>query len=253
VRVGLFARRLDHGNRTLVSAGACLAVAGARAAVYALLCAAGAAAGLLPGWLLAAPLALALAAVCCRSRLSRLGLTLPLFAWVTLSALTRLAGAAAVLQALDVDNPLGSAFVGLTALAAASALPIAPGGVGLAGAGMAVALQQSGVSGSSAVAAAVAFHAVETLASVVFGSSGWVALRTAGPRLVSPEVERKSFSRTRPRKSWPSCSTPRPRRDLLTSNRTARPGEYQPDATGLPLPRPLGRGRAHRARLRRDR
>ena len=84
-----------------------------------------------------------------------------------------------MLYALDVANPVGSAFVGLTALAAASVLPIAPGAVGVAGAGMAIALEQSGVAAPTAVAAAVAFHALETLASVAFGTGGWLALRFA--------------------------------------------------------------------------
>jgi uncharacterized membrane protein YbhN (UPF0104 family) len=79
-----------------------------------------------------------------------------------------------------VAHPVASALVGLTAFALAGALPIAPGGPGVAGAGMALALQHSGVPASSAVAAAVAFHALETLVVLVFGWTGWLALRSTG-------------------------------------------------------------------------
>ena len=178
IRVGLFARHVEHSHRGRLSACACLAVAGSRAVVYLLLCSAGAAAGLLPGWLLLAPLAVAVPLVY-RRRLAGLGLAPAVFGWATVSAAGRLAGGAAVLYALDVANPVGSAFVGLTALAAAGVLPIAPGAVGVAGAGMAIALEQSGVAAPTAVAAAVAFHALETLASVAFGTGGWLALRFA--------------------------------------------------------------------------
>jgi uncharacterized membrane protein YbhN (UPF0104 family) len=41
VRIGLFARRLPHSNRALLSGGACLAVAGSRAVVFVLFCVGG--------------------------------------------------------------------------------------------------------------------------------------------------------------------------------------------------------------------
>jgi hypothetical protein len=125
-----------------------------------------------------------------RGRLAGLGLAAwispaagaTLLAWVTVAAAGRLAGAVGVLEALDVARPVATAFVGLAALALASTLPLAPGGAGVASVGMALALERSGVAPASAVAAAVTFHAVETLVSVVFGSSGWLALRSAGAR-----------------------------------------------------------------------
>jgi uncharacterized membrane protein YbhN (UPF0104 family) len=191
VRIGLFASRVDDDDRHWLSAGACGAVATARAVVYALTCSAAAAAGILPLWTLVAPaVGIGLAALVAsmsprrlrRFRLS--GMLTPsrgsaLLAWSALSAAARLAAAMCVFSALGIDAPIRSALIGLTALAVAGALPIAPGGLGVAGAGMALALQQSGIPGATAVAAALAFHAVETVATLAFGSSGWAVLRLA--------------------------------------------------------------------------
>jgi hypothetical protein len=44
---------------------------------------------------------------------------------------------------------------------------------------MALALQQSGIPGDTVVAAALAFHAVETVSTLAFGSSDWAVLRFA--------------------------------------------------------------------------
>lgn len=197
VRIGMFASRLSRLDRRWVSGGASLAVGAARAAVYALTCAAAAAGGILPGWALAAPVVVAAGTAVLvatlrglpRGRLAGFGLVgtmscadgAALVGWVALSAAARLAGGALVLTALDVPRPVASALVGLTALAVASAVPIAPGGVGVAGAGMALALTHTGVPSSSAIAAALAFHGLETLVGLAFGSSGWIALRSAGP------------------------------------------------------------------------
>jgi uncharacterized membrane protein YbhN (UPF0104 family) len=193
VRIGLFAGRLPHADRRWLSGGACLAVAGARAVVYTLTCAGAAAGGLLPVWTLAGPLVAAVALAAClgvartraRGRTAGLGLAAALspgagatlLGWAAVSALTRLAAAVGVLAALDVARPFAAALVGLAALAVGSTVPLAPGGAGVAGVGMALALEQLGVAPSSAVAAAVAFHVLETLASLSFGSTGWVALR----------------------------------------------------------------------------
>jgi uncharacterized membrane protein YbhN (UPF0104 family) len=205
VRIGLFAARVDRIDCRWVSGGACLAVAAARAVVYALTCGLAAAAGILPGWVLCAPvlvagtLALVLASVRRRGRgrLSQLGLAAglsrpavaKLLGWATLAAGARLAGAVAVLAALDIASPVRAAFIGLTALAVASAVPLAPGSAGVAGAGMALALGHAGLSPATAVAAAVAFHAVETFASLVFGSAGWMFIRGSGKAAGPPSRE----------------------------------------------------------------
>jgi len=205
VRIGLFATRVEHPDRRWLCAGAFLTVAAARAAVYTLTCGAAAAAGTLPAWTLAAPAALvAIALVGAAARPRRLrrlrvGEITPtrgtvLLGWAALAAGSRLLAATCVFAALDVHAPFRSALIGLAALAVAGTLPIAPGGLGVAGAGMALALQQSGTPGPTALAAAVAFHAVETLATVAFGSSGWLVLRRATSRPARTCSRRRSAS-----------------------------------------------------------
>ncbi len=237
VRVGLFAGRLDGRDRRWLSGGACLAVAGARSAVYACTCTGAALAGLLPGWTLAGPAAAAGITILgiaggrrrTSGRLARLGLAGSLrptaggalLGWVTIAAAARLAGAVSLLHALGVANAVGAALVGLAAMAVVGTIPLAPGSAGVAGVGMALALERSGVTPAKAIAAAVAFHALETLMSVVFGSSGWVAMRTAG----------------------------RPGRRVAS----VEDCEDTADASRIPLRRPLARPGADRARLRHDR
>jgi uncharacterized membrane protein YbhN (UPF0104 family) len=206
VRIGLFASRIDDSEPRWLCAGACGAVAAARAIVYSLTCCAAAAVGILPVWTLAAPAGVVLVATvggaACRRRLGRLRvggmLTRArgsvLLGWAALAAGARLLAAMFVFSALDVAAPLRSALVGLVALAVAGTLPVAPAGLGLAGAGMALALQQSGIPVATAVAAAVAFHAVETLATLGFGSSGWLALRISSVATARTCSRRRSGS-----------------------------------------------------------
>ncbi len=92
---------------------------------------------------------------------------------------------------------LAAALVGLAALAVGSTIPLAPGGVGLAGVGMALALEQIGIAPPTAVAAAVTFHALETAASLAFGSSGWVALQAASGRSATTWAAARTCSRPR--------------------------------------------------------
>jgi hypothetical protein len=73
---------------------------------------------------------------------------------------------------------------------------------------MALALEQVGVPPATAVAAAVAFHALETAASLLFGSTGWLALRSAGAP-TRPRIDRERSEpevRVRP---WPVAATTR--------------------------------------------
>jgi uncharacterized membrane protein YbhN (UPF0104 family) len=195
VRVGLFAARLPGEDRRWVSGGACVVVATARGGVYALTCTAATAFGVLPGWTIAGPVTVAVATVTAiavvrrrgRGSLARLrleralapGSATALLCWLAVAAAARLTGAASILHGLGVESPLRAALVGLTAMAVAGTIPLAPGAAGVASAAMAVVLARTGVPPGTAVAAAVAFHSVETLASVVFGSSGWLAMRSA--------------------------------------------------------------------------
>jgi uncharacterized membrane protein YbhN (UPF0104 family) len=194
VRVGLYASRIDRPDRLLLCAGACLTVAIARAVVWTLTCAVAGAAGLLPYWMVAAPVAFGVVVIGARlalgartGRVSRAlaGSIAPaccprLLVWASVAAAARIVAAAEVLVALGVPHPVHAAVVGLTALAAANIIPVGPGAAGVAGTGMALALTGSGVPAATAIAAAVSFHAVETLATVAFGGTGFLAERSVG-------------------------------------------------------------------------
>ena len=193
VRIGAYASCLDRPDRKRLSGIACATVAIARAAVWSLTCAAAAAAGLLPIWMLAAPVVLGAllggvyAAARGRFEISAALAAPALLGWAAVAALARVAAAVGVLAALDVGNSVHAAIVGLTVLAAANLVPLGPGGAA-AGAGMALALANTGVPGESAVAATVAFHAIETLTAAVFGATGCLALRSARRSVTAGEA-----------------------------------------------------------------
>jgi uncharacterized membrane protein YbhN (UPF0104 family) len=101
-----------------------------------------------------------------------------LLGWTGLSMAVRVAAAAAVLAAFGVPQPLVAAFLVVPALELAAILPLTPGNIGVAGAAVAFALRAHGVEGELAITVGIAFNAVETLTSIVFGSGG--ALYLAG-------------------------------------------------------------------------
>ena len=90
---------------------------------------------------------------------------------------------------LSVRSPLSAlapvALVGAVAAAVVAgaalgnALPLAPGGLGVPAAAMAIALGRSGVGTATAVAAAMTFHLLETSGSLVFGAAGCLLGRRA--------------------------------------------------------------------------
>jgi hypothetical protein len=100
-----------------------------------------------------------------------------LLGWVVTAALARLVLVVAVLEALAAPHLLEGAVIALCGLALGGALPFAPGGAGVAAATMSVALGHAGLPAPTAVAAAVSFHAFETAAGLLFGTSGWLLLR----------------------------------------------------------------------------
>jgi uncharacterized membrane protein YbhN (UPF0104 family) len=177
LRAGLFASRLPDGGRAQAVAGAWALVGAARAGVSAALLAAAAAAGLVPVWLAAIPALAALALAGMRAALGRARGVAAVGGWLCLSALSRLAALVLVLTSLGIHAPLGPAFVSLVALGIASSLPLAPGAAGMAGAAMALSIRHDGVDPGDAAAAAMAFHALETLASCAFGAAGLWVLR----------------------------------------------------------------------------
>ena len=197
VRLGLFSRALDRHERLWRTGGAFAALGAARAVVLAGLVLAGAAMGAVPLWpvvLLLGLAALAAAvAVAVRRRepgshaahlldaFRQLGREpragLRLVGWLALSVGARVAAAAAVGAALGIGHPLAAALVIVPVLDVAGLVPLTPGNVGVTSGAVAMAFQAHGISFTQALAAGIAFHAVETAIGIAFGLGSllWLA------------------------------------------------------------------------------
>jgi uncharacterized membrane protein YbhN (UPF0104 family) len=189
VRIGLYSRLLPEPDRVLTATGIATAIGAARAPGLALLVVAAALLFEFPLWpvLLLAGAALAAFSVVLALRRRRLeshighllagfrtlGRAPALAGWVTAATACRVCAAAAVAVALGA--PATAAFVIVPAMALASIVPT-PGNVGAATGAVGVGLGLSGVDGSTAVAVAIAFPALETLTSLVCGTAGLVYL-----------------------------------------------------------------------------
>jgi uncharacterized membrane protein YbhN (UPF0104 family) len=198
-RIEAFARRLPDPRRRVAACCASALVGLTQSAALALILAVGAVAGALPVWA-AAPLAvLGSAALWAHATASRRGRRGKLAravaavaispvawarvaAWIAVSALARLASIAAVLASLEVHHPLDAAVVAVGAQALGNVVPLAPGGVGVPAAAMALGLSRFGIGGETAAAAALCFHALETCSGIAFGLCGLArARRRVGP------------------------------------------------------------------------
>jgi uncharacterized membrane protein YbhN (UPF0104 family) len=189
-RVALFSRGLDGGReRLLTAAGAVAAIAAIRGVVQAGVILTGSLLGAVPRWpvaaLLGAVVLVVLLAYVLRRRLRlavfdhlleagvalvrRPACAARVAGWVVAAALARVCAAAAVAWALHAPSPLVSAFVITAALEVTGLLPLTPGNVGITSGAITIALASSGVAFSTALAVGIAFHAVESLASVVIG------------------------------------------------------------------------------------
>jgi uncharacterized membrane protein YbhN (UPF0104 family) len=194
LRIELFSHRLRHPRRRWLACGVATSVGAAQSVVLGLVLGAGSVAGALPLWAAAPSLALPAVMlaggrlallrhpngrVACLATASRLSPAswARLLAWIWASAMARLLVIASVLDALGVPHPVETAVIASCGLALGNSVPLAPGGAGVAAAAMAVALGQTGLHASTAVAAAFAFHAFETGAGLAFGVSGWLALK----------------------------------------------------------------------------
>jgi uncharacterized membrane protein YbhN (UPF0104 family) len=197
LRVALFARTLpQESSRALTAGGALGTVELARVLVQAALIAVAAVLGALPAWPVGALLGVAsggiLAAALLRRRLrwGRLEHLLDAFralagsprraaallAWTAVAALARVFAATAVTSSLGVPWSLGTGLIITAALDLATAIPLTPGNVGIASGAVALALHARGVPLTTAVASGLAFHALEALVGLAFGTSGVLAL-----------------------------------------------------------------------------
>ncbi len=202
VRIGLFARLAHMPGAVWQVGGAATATAALRGAWLALLVAAAAATGVLPWWPVAALGALLLGAagtalLSRRLRVqSRAGHALdafrelgrspralaPVAACTCAALLAKVAAAAAIAAAVGVEHPLVAGMIVVPAVELAAILPLTPGNVGIATAAIAFALESHGAAAHTALAAGIAYGAIEPLAALAMGGLGAVCL--CGPRLV---------------------------------------------------------------------
>jgi len=202
VRIVLFSRTIRSEGRLWTSGGIASAIGAAHAFWLAVLLAYAGASGVLPLWPLAA-LALAVAAaagvaVVARGRQPRhkvshaldafrvLGRSpraaATLLGWTGLALLARVAGITAITMALGVERPFAAALLVVPAVELAGLLPLTPGNIGVTAAAAAFALRAHGAPEEIALAAGVAFNAVEAATSIAFGAAAVVQLATRLPR-----------------------------------------------------------------------
>lgn len=199
LRVALFGRVTKGGCWTV--SGAAAAVGVTRTVWLGALIAVGSAGGVLPRWpllVIGAIVGGAAAAAVVSRRFSfptRLEQTVVAFrsllasprdlaivsGWALAGAALKVGAATAVVASFGIDNPLRAALVLVPAVELAAILPITPGNVGMASAAVALALGSQGVDSKTALAAGIAFGAVELLTGMIVGAAGALAL--AGPWL----------------------------------------------------------------------
>jgi uncharacterized membrane protein YbhN (UPF0104 family) len=190
LRLALYTRSLKGEGRLWTVGGIGTAIGAAHSFWLAVLVAVAAWAGVVPLWPLAVLVGLlvaaAVAAVVARRMNSsrRIAHALDAFrelgscpkraavllGWTGLAMAIRVPAAAAVLAAFGVDRPLAAAFLVVPAVELAAVLPLTPGNIGVAGAAVAFALKSHGVDGELAITVGIAFNAIETLTSIVFGT-----------------------------------------------------------------------------------
>jgi uncharacterized membrane protein YbhN (UPF0104 family) len=202
LRVALFARLVHSRGACWQVGGAALAAGAVRGAWFTALVAVAALTGAIPWWpaLVFASVALTAAVAALVSRRidirRRIGRSLDAFrelgrnpralAALALStglALTAKVGAAAaVAGAVGIESPLVAGLLVIPAVELAAILPLTPGNVGVASAAVAFALEAHGVPAEAALAAGIAWGAVEPVAALAMGGLG--ALGLFGPRVV---------------------------------------------------------------------
>ena len=164
VRLALFAKASPGDHKCLTAGKALAGVAVARLACVGVL-------------LLATMKPIALVLLLVAPALGRVPM------WVAAATVARVAAAAAVAAAVGVPAPVLTALLVVPAIDLAGLFAITPGNVGLKSGAIALALQAQGVDLTTALSTGIAFHAVETLVGITFGSAGTLYLsRVPVPR-----------------------------------------------------------------------
>jgi uncharacterized membrane protein YbhN (UPF0104 family) len=188
LRIGLFARTLPAGSsRLLLVAGVATATGVVRWTGVAALAAASAAGSLVSP--LAVPIAgaaallplLVAAALARRGSTRATALLTPLrsasagerataAACVAATLAARVAAAALVANAFSLPHPLAAAMLAIPTLELAGIVPLTPANLGVAGGAAAVAFHLQGAPSTSALAAGLTLHALETATSIGYGA-----------------------------------------------------------------------------------
>jgi uncharacterized membrane protein YbhN (UPF0104 family) len=169
VRLALFASAVDADRRWLRTGGALAGVGLMRCLVTGVLAlGAGLWAGLpvLPAAVLVT-LACALVVPAVFTRRLSVGVA----GWVLGATAMRIAAAWAVCATLGVDSPLAAALIVVPAVDLAGLMPLTPGNIGVKSGAIAFALGTQGVDLTTALAAGIALHAVETAVGLCVGSA----------------------------------------------------------------------------------
>ena len=196
VRLALFARGLEGKDRGWRMGGVFGVIAALRSLVFAIVVVCAAAVGAMPFWPVLALAAVAgiagVLAFSTRNRAPRkhaahlldafrgLGRSpaggMRIAGWTAAATGFKLAGAASIAVALGVHSPVTAALIIVPTLDVAGLMPLS-GNVGITSGAVAVALQAHGVGIVQALAAGLAFHAVQTGAGIAFGTAGALLLR----------------------------------------------------------------------------
>jgi glycosyltransferase 2 family protein len=194
VRVGLFSRAFpqERAGRTMTAVGTLGAVSAAEALSQSGVLGSAVAVGAVPLWsagvvvgvgTLAAALAFALARHARAGRFARVldvvrsmadspRRALRLVAWASAATTCRLLAAVAIASSFGIRGSLEAGLVMCAVLTLATAIPLTPGNLGVTSGAIAFVLHARGVPLASALAAGVAFHAVEIAAGIAFGVGG---------------------------------------------------------------------------------
>lgn len=196
VRIALFSRALENRERMWTTAGVYTTVGAARTLWCGALIVIGYLYGALPLWTVIGSAAFVFVAVVATAVARRRGgnsrlahffdayrelgrnprRALPVLLWTALATVARAGAVAATASSVGVPRPVAAALLIIPALDAASLLPIAPGGLGLSSGAVALALNGIGISVTTALTVAIAYHAIEAAAGIVFGLSGGLVL-----------------------------------------------------------------------------
>jgi uncharacterized membrane protein YbhN (UPF0104 family) len=105
-----------------------------------------------------------------------------LLGWKVIETAARVGAAAAVASALGVGRPLVTALLMTAVVDLASAVPVTPGNVGITSGAIAVALHSQGTGFGTALAAGVAYHAIQSAVGVSCGLAAVGLLAAAARR-----------------------------------------------------------------------